>query len=173
MTAPFQPVPVQRPAVIGDGASLRRRGGGVSGIFTHDYLKHFHGVFHGAGDRPGDIGAHIQRKDAGAAGEPHRGTDAGERLMRRRSADGIAGIAAEADESETGRDGCRRSAARPGRHAIQRVGIFRVPGQNRTDRLHGAERPLRHVGFRQYNRTGSLDARHLSGIFLRKVTGES
>ena len=33
--------------------------------------------------------------------------------------------------------GRRRAAARPGRHPVQRVGILRVTGQNRTDRLHG------------------------------------
>ena len=41
------------------------------------------------------------------------------------------------DQSEAGRDGRRRAAARSGGHAIERVGIPGVARQNRTDRLYG------------------------------------
>ena len=93
------------------------------------------GVFHGARHRPGDVGEQAQRHHARPAGQPHRRANADQRLVRRRTADRVAGVAAEADRAEARGDRRRRAAARSGGDAIERVRILRVAGQNRADRL--------------------------------------
>ena len=91
------------------------------------------------------------------AGQPHRRADADERLVRRRAADRVAGVAAEADRAEVRRDRRRRAAARSGGDAIERVGILRVARKNRADRLVRRERELRHVRLGQDDGAGVLD----------------
>ena len=75
-------------------------------------------------------------------------------------------------KSEAGRDGRRRAAARSRGHAVQRVGVAGVAGQNRIHGLIGTERPLRHVRFRQHQRARLLDALHLERVLLGQIAGE-
>ena len=103
-----------------------------------------------------------------AARQPHRRADAGERLVRRRSADRVAGVAAEADRAEVRRHRRRRAAARPGGDAIERVRILRVAGQDRADGLVRRERPLRHVRLGEHDRAGVLDPLDLKRVPARR-----
>ena len=105
--------------------------------------------------------------DARAAGQAHRRADAGERLMRGRSANGVAGVAAEADRAEVGGDGRGRAAARAGGDAIERVRILRVARQDRADGLVRRERELGHVRLGEDDRAGRLDALDLERVARR------
>ena len=107
--------------------------------------------------RAGDVREQVERDDAGAAREAHRRTDAGERLVRRRAANRVAGVASEADGAEVGGDGRGGASARTRRHAVERVGILRVARQDRADGLVRRERELGHVRLRQDDRAGRLD----------------
>src|SRR5690348_8630834 len=86
--------------------------------------------------------------------------------MRRRPADRVAGIRAEADLAEVGGDSGGRTAARAGGNAIECVGILGVSGQNRVHGLVRTERELRHIGFGEYDRARLPNASHEEGIFV-------
>jgi len=64
-----------------------------------------------------------------AAGQPHRGSYACQRLVRRRARGSSSRIASEPHQAEAGRDRRRRAAARARGHTIQRVRIARVTGR--------------------------------------------
>src|SRR6202034_4523940 len=97
---PLQAIGVERSAVIGDRASLRCRCDRVSWIFADDYLKHLDCVLHCAGHWPRYVGACVEGEHTRATFKSHRRADADERLMGRRSANRIAGITAEPNQSE-------------------------------------------------------------------------
>ena len=145
---------------VGDGHRIVRIGPG-------DHLQHGDRILERARHRAGDVGEQVERHDARAAGQAHRRADAGERLMRRRSTNGVARVAPEADGAEVGGDGRGRAAARARRHAIERVRILRVARQDRADGLVRRERELGHVRLGQDDRAGRLDALDLERIATR------
>ena len=113
MRAPLRPSRCERLARrSGIGRPWLAAVAGIVGILADDGLEHRDGVGDGARHRSGDVGEQAQRHDARAAGQPHRRSDADERLVRRRAADRVAGVAAEADRAEVGRDGRGGAAAR-------------------------------------------------------------
>ena len=140
---------------------------GSSGSSPTIDLEHRDGVVDRARHRSRDVGEQAERNHAGAAGQAHRRADADQRLVRRRAADRVAGVAAEADRAEVGRDGRGGAAARSGGHAIERVRIARVAGQDRVHRLVRAERELRHVRLGEHDRAGVLDALHQERVLVR------
>ena len=171
----LQAVLLERREVVGNGRGVSagtevagdRRvgdGDGIVGIGPGDHLQHRDGILERARHRAGDVGQQIERYDARAAGEAHRRADAGERLVRRRSTNGVARVAPEADGAEVGGDGRGRAAARARRHSIERVRILRVARQDRADGLVRRKRELGHVRLGQHDRAGSLDALDLECI---------
>jgi len=116
-------VALQRLRVARDGAAVGRGRGRIVGILAGDHLENGDCIGNGARHRSRDVGEQAQRHDAGAAGQPHRRTNTHERLMRRRTTDGIAGVGAESHLSEIGRYRGGRSAARTRGHAVERVWI--------------------------------------------------
>ncbi len=151
---------------------IARRGGDrIVRVIASDHLKDGGGILHGACDGTSDVGEQGERDHAGAAGESHGGANADQSLMRRGTADGVPGIAAQSHQAEARRDGRRRSTARARRDAIERVRIFRVAGQNRADGLIGTEGPLGHIGFRQHDGAGFFDALDQKRVFVRNISG--
>src|SRR5580700_5144649 len=84
--------------------------------------------------------------------------------MGRRATDGVAGIAAESDETKAGSDGSGGPSAGTGGDAIQRVRIPGIAGQDRTDGFIGTEGPLGHIRFGEYEGARVLHTFHLKGV---------
>ena len=64
------------------------------------------------------------------------------------------------------------AAARSGGHAIERVRILRVAGQDRADGLVRRERPLRHVRLGEHDGAGVLDPLDLERVLVGDEAGE-
>ena len=111
----LQTVAAQRRRVVRVYLAARRRGRRIVRIFAGDHLQHRRGVGDGPRHGAGDVGAEVQRHDAGAADEAHRRSEADQRLVRRRPADRVAGIARERDRAEV-----RRRARPPSRRSSRR-----------------------------------------------------
>ncbi len=139
----------------------------IVGVRTGNHLQHGDGIFERARHRAGDVREQVERDHARTAGEAHRRADAGERLMRRRAANRVAGVASETDGAEVGGDGRGRASARSGRHAVERVWILRVARQDRAHGLVRRERELGHVRLGQDDRSGRLDPLDLERITAR------
>ena len=134
----FQSIAHQRRGIVLRQMRRRRCRDGIGGIAADDRLKHRDGVLDGARHRPGDVGEQVQRHHARPARQPHRRPDADQRLVRRGTANGIAGVAAEPDGAEAGGDAGRGAAARPRGDAIERVRILGVARQDRAEGLDWA-----------------------------------
>ena len=117
MRAPFRPSFTSDVGVVRNRAAVAARGHRILGIFADDHLEDGGGVFDRARHRAGDVGEIAERNHARAARQAHRRSNADERVVRRRPANRVAGVGAEADEAEVGGDGRGRAAARSGRHA--------------------------------------------------------
>ena len=144
------------------------RGGcdGIVGIRSGDDLEDGDGVGNGASHGTGDVGCVTERHDAGATGESHGRPNADERLMRRRSANRVAGVGAQSRLAHVRCDGSGGAAAGPRGHAIERVRIPRIAGQDRVHGLVGREREFRHVGLREHDGAGLADALDLERVFV-------
>ena len=83
MRAPASPSRWSDLRVDGDRPSARRGRDRIVRVFAGDRLEDRDRILHRARHRPGDVGEQAQRHHAGAAGQAHRGADAGERLVGR------------------------------------------------------------------------------------------
>ena len=150
-------------------AVARERVGGV-GAGGHG-VEQPGGVGHGAGHGAAGVVAQVKRRNAGPAQQPERGPKSDQGVVRRRPADGVAGVGAQARGAKAGRHGCRRAAARARRHVRQ---VVRVAGfaRNRADADHGAEGPLGHVGLGKHDGPGGFQGLHHRGVGVRRKTLE-
>src|SRR5262249_51234858 len=98
----------------------------VIGIFADHYLKDGDCVLQRARDWSGNVREQVEWRNAGSTGQPHRRSDANQRLMRRRPANGVSSVTAEADGAAVWGDRRCGTAAGSGSDAIERVRIARV-----------------------------------------------
>ena len=141
----FQTIAIQCFLIIWHGMPTRCCRGWVARVFTGDDLEDDGHIRHCPRHRSGDVGPQVEREDPGAAGQAHGRTYPGKGLMRCWTPDGIASVGAKSDKAEVCRDSRCRATARPSRHPVEGVGVFRVAGQDRTDGFNRAERPFGHV----------------------------
>src|SRR5450755_2706299 len=109
----------------------------------------------------------LPRHDAVAAGQPHGRTDADEARMGRRPTDRIAGVGPQACGPEAAGDRCGRPPARTGGNAVERIGIARMAGQQRTNRLEWACGELRHVRLGEHDCPRLAQLADLIGVVQR------
>ncbi len=137
-----------------------------------DDVEHRYGVGHTAAHRTSDVVIQIQRHDPVAARQAHGRSDAGEQVVRRRSANRVAGIGAEPDDPEARRYRRPGAAAAAGGNPVERVGVARVTRNHAADGLVRRERPLRHVGLGEHDGAGLANPANLEGIVGRYGLGE-
>ncbi len=167
-----QAIRPQRTGVVGYGPPSRSCGYGVVRILPHDRLENRRGV--GDGPRHGtrDVSAQIERRDAGAARQSHRGAHTDKGQMRRRSADGVSGVGAQPNGAHARRDRRRRAAARPRGDTRKIVRIARIARKNGTHSLVRREREFGEIGLGEHDGTGVAQASHHERIVLRYQTFE-
>ena len=167
----LQAVRVEEAGVIVLPAAAPGLGVRVCGIVAGHDVEDARHVVDGAAHGSGDVPIEGERNHPVAAGEPDGRADADERQPRGRAADRIAGVAAQPDETEVGRDAGRGSAARARRDAVERVGVARRV-EGRTDRLARAEGPFGHVRLGNHDRTRLADAAHHERVVGGDARGE-
>ncbi len=87
--------------------------------------------------------------------------------MSSRSPDRVSGVARRRDQRDHGGDRRGGSAARARGHTRRVVGVARISGESRADRLDRTEREFSHVRFRKDDRTGVSQAFDQRRVFSR------
>ena len=141
-------------------AAGRVRGDRVVRVVARDDIEHERRVPDGAGHRPQRVAGRIGGHHAEAVDQRHGGAQADEAVDRRRAPDGSAGVLADADQPEVGRDAGARPARRAAGIARRVVGV--------TDDAEGrpdvARRELAHVRLGQDDGARRLQARDDGGV---------
>ena len=136
MRAPLQSVASQgRRRSSAADVRARGRGGRIVGILADDHLEHRAASSTVRAIGPAMSASRLSGITPARLVSPIVERMPDQRLVRRGPADGVAGVAAQADRAEAGRDRRRGAAARPRRDAIERVRVLRVAGQDRAHRL--------------------------------------
>ena len=158
----------------------------IRGIVAGDDIENLDAIGNGARHRAGNVTVKGKRDNTVATGEPHGRANAEQGEMGGRSPNRVAGVTAHADDTETRRNARRRPATGAGRHTVEIVRIC-SRAVRRTNGLFRAERPFRHVGFRDddgirfaqfsnherivgghavFQRDGAAAGRHIGGIVI-------
>ena len=167
----LQGVIPQRSDILPLPGIRRARSDWVALIRPGNALQNAGGIFHTARHRAGNVIAQVQWHHAVPARQSHGAADADQCLMRRRAANGIAGVGADAGHSEVGRHSCRRAATRACGGVQQIVGIAGQAAAG-ADGDVGAECPLRHIGLAQNDGAFLPQPLHQMGILCRNISLE-
>jgi hypothetical protein len=128
-------------------------GNRVGRVVAGHRLHHAGGVGDGTAHRPHYVVAQVQRHDALATDEAEGGAEADQGVVRRRAADGVAGIRPQADGGEVACNGGGGAAARP-RRDVRQVVRLACGAEGGTLGVLRAEGPLGHIRFGDDDGTG-------------------
>src|SRR6202021_528693 len=152
----FEAAALQVSGVVNVGRMRESFGGNrgyrVGRIRPGDYRQQYCSIGHRARHGAAYVVMPKEGNDAGPAGEADSRPDANQRIMRRRTTDGVAGIGTQAGLTEAGGNGRSGSSARSGGNAGE---VVRIAG----DACDGAggeirtESPFGHVRLGQDNRS--------------------